>query len=67
MDKEPLIKDREDVIKIYGDNINPKRENWEEIKGEIEFRNVTFKYPDGDEEVLKTSTSTSRQVPMLPL
>ncbi|MDI9496821.1 MAG: ABC transporter ATP-binding protein [Bacillota bacterium] len=53
LDKEPLIKDREDVIKIYGDNINPKRENWEEIKGEIEFRNVTFKYPDGDEEVLK--------------
>jgi ATP-binding cassette subfamily B protein len=53
LDKEPLIKDREDVIKIYGDNINPKRENWEEIKGEIEFRNVTFKYPDGDEVVLK--------------
>ena len=53
LEKEPLIKDSEDVIKIYGDNINPKKENWEEIAGEIEFRNVTFKYPDGDEEVLK--------------
>ncbi|MBP7221939.1 MAG: ABC transporter ATP-binding protein [Sedimentibacter sp.] len=53
LDQEPLIKDSEDVVKIYGDNINPKKENWEEIKGEIEFKNVTFKYPDGDEEVLK--------------
>ena len=53
LEKEPLIKDREDVIRVYGDNINPKRENWEEIQGEIEFKNVTFKYPDGDEEVLK--------------
>ncbi|MDD2396595.1 MAG: ABC transporter ATP-binding protein [Tissierellia bacterium] len=53
LEKEPLIKDREDVVKIYGDNINPKRENWEEIAGEIEFKNVTFKYPDGDEEVLQ--------------
>ncbi len=53
LEKEPLIKDRADVVEIYGDNINPKKQNWEEIKGDIEFRNVTFKYPDGDEEVLK--------------
>ncbi len=53
LEKEPLIKDREDVIEKYGDSINPKKENWEQINGEIEFRNVTFKYPDGDEEVLK--------------
>lgn len=52
LEKEPLIKDRPDVIEKYGDNINPKKENWEEIKGEIEFKNVTFQYPDGDEEVL---------------
>lgn len=52
LEKEPLIKDSEDIIKFYGDNINPKKENWEEIIGEIEFKNVTFKYPDGDEEVL---------------
>ena len=53
LEKEPLIKDSIDVVKLYGDNINPKKENWEEIVGEIEFNNVSFKYPDGDEEVLK--------------
>lgn len=53
LEKEPLIKDTAEVIGKYGDNINPKKENWETIKGEIEFKNVTFKYPDGDEEVLK--------------
>jgi ATP-binding cassette subfamily B protein len=52
LEMEPMIKDSDEVIKKYGDNINPKKENWETIKGEIEFRNVTFKYPDGDEEVL---------------
>ncbi len=53
LEKEPLIKDTEEVVARYGDNIHPKKENWEPITGEIEFRNVTFKYPDGDEEVLK--------------
>jgi len=53
LDMEPLIKDSPEVVEKYGDNINPKKENWEDINGEIEFRNVTFKYPDGDEEVLK--------------
>lgn len=53
LEKEPLIKDTPEVVEKYGDNINPKKENWETIKGEIEFRNVTFQYPDGDEEVLK--------------
>lgn len=53
LETEQLIKDRDDVIEKYGDNIHPKKENWEEIVGEIEFRNVTFKYPDGDDEVLK--------------
>lgn len=53
LDMEPLIKDSPEVVEKYGDNINPRKENWEDINGEIEFRNVTFKYPDGDEEVLK--------------
>lgn len=52
LEKEPLIQDSEKVILKYGDNINPKKENWEEIIGDIEFRNVNFKYPDGDEEIL---------------
>ena len=53
LEKEPLIKDSEHVIQKYGDNINPNKENWETIIGEIEFKNITFQYPDGDEEVLK--------------
>lgn len=53
LDRELLIKDTDEVIAKYGDNFNPKRENWEEIKGDIEFKDVTFKYPDGEEEVLK--------------
>lgn len=53
LETDPLINDRDDVIQKYGDNIISKRNNWETIKGDIEFKNVTFKYPDGNEEVLK--------------
>lgn len=53
IEKEPLIKDTDKVVDKYGDNINPKKENWEEINGDIEFKNVTFVYPDGTEEILK--------------
>ena len=45
--------DSPEVIKKYGDILNPKRENWEELKGDIEFKDVTFRYPDGDEIVLE--------------
>ena len=31
---------------------HPNRENWEPIRGEIEFRDVSFHYPDGEEEIL---------------
>jgi ATP-binding cassette subfamily B protein len=47
------IEDTPEVIEKYGDSFNPKRENWEKIRGEIEFRDVSFKYPDGDEYVLE--------------
>ncbi len=47
------VVDSEEVIEKYGDSFNPKRENWEPIKGDIEFRDVDFKYPDGDEYVLE--------------
>ncbi len=45
--------DTPEVIEKYGDSFDPKRENWEELKGDIEFKNVTFQYPDGDETVLE--------------
>ena len=46
------VVDTPEVIEKYGDTLNPKKENWEPIKGDIEFRDVTFQYPDGDEIVL---------------
>lgn len=47
------VADTREVVEKYGDEFNPKRENWEPLHGDIEFRNVTFKYPDGDEYVLE--------------
>jgi len=47
------VTDTPEVIEKYGDAFNPKKENWEEIKGDIEFKNVDFKYPDGDEYILE--------------
>ncbi|MBQ3706181.1 MAG: ABC transporter ATP-binding protein [Clostridia bacterium] len=49
----PDVKDTEEVIRLYGDSFDPKKENWEPIKGDIEFENVSFRYPDGDEYVLE--------------
>ena len=47
------VVDSLEVIKKYGDCFDPKRENWEPIKGDIEFDDVSFKYPDGDEYILE--------------
>jgi ATP-binding cassette subfamily B protein len=52
LETEPEIKDSPEAAERYGDNFNPMRENWEEIKGEIVFEHVGFKYKDG-EEVLR--------------
>ena len=50
---ESDVADSPEVIEKYGDTFEPKRENWEELDGEIEFKDVSFKYPDGDEMVLE--------------
>ncbi len=47
------VTDTPEVIATYGDTFHPRRENWEELDGEIEFRDVTFRYPDGEENVLE--------------
>lgn len=47
------VTDTPEVIEKYGDSFNAKKENWEEIRGDIEFCNVDFKYPDGEEYVLR--------------
>lgn len=53
LEQEPNVTDSPEVIEKYGDAVHPKKDNWEPIKGEIEFRNVTFCYPDGKENVLE--------------
>ncbi len=53
MESESDVKDTPEVIEKYGDCFNFKRENWEKLKGDIKFDDVTFKYPDGNEYVLE--------------
>jgi len=53
LSEEITIADSPEVVEKYGDTYNPKRENWETIRGEITFDDVTFMYPDGDENVLE--------------
>ncbi|NLE20871.1 MAG: ABC transporter ATP-binding protein, partial [Clostridiales bacterium] len=52
LETEPDIQDSPEVVERYGDNFHPKRENWEDIQGDVRFENVGFTYKEG-EEVLK--------------
>lgn len=52
IDTEPSLKDDPEVAALYGDNFDPRKENWVPVRGAIEFRNVDFKYKEG-EYVLK--------------
>jgi len=53
MHVESDVSDREDVIEKYGDAFNPVKDNWEDLHGDVRFEDVTFRYPDGDENVLE--------------
>jgi ATP-binding cassette subfamily B protein len=53
LEKTPGITDSSEVIEKYGDTFSPKKENWEPITGDVEFRNVTFRYPDGHRNILE--------------
>ena len=53
LDAQPGVKDREDVVEKYGDIYDAKKENWEEITGDIEFKDVSFRYPDSEKYVLE--------------
>lgn len=48
----PEIKDTPDVVSRYGTLLDAKRENWETLIGDVEFKNVDFSY-SGKEDVLK--------------
>ena len=53
LEQEPNVCDSPEVEVKYGDMFHPKKENWEEIKGDIVFEDVFFRYPDGKEYVLE--------------
>lgn len=53
LDKEPEVRDTPEVEAVYGDAFHPKKENWEPLHGDIAFQDVTFRYPDGGEDVLQ--------------
>ncbi len=53
LEQEPNVVDTEEVVRKYGDAFHPKKENWEKIKGDIVFEDVSFMYPDGKEYVLE--------------
>lgn len=53
LEQTPDVTDRIDVIEKYGDNFRPRKGNWENIKGDIVFEDVSFRYPDGKEYVLE--------------
>ena len=58
---ESDVKDSPEVTERYGDSFHPKKENWEELRGDIAFDDVSFRYPDGEEMVLE---HFSLEVPM---
>jgi ATP-binding cassette subfamily B protein len=50
--EEPVITDTNEVIEKYGDLFDDKVEQWEEIKGNIEVKDVSFAYKE-DQYILK--------------
>ena len=43
------IVDSPEVVERYGDSFAPRKENWPEMKGAIEFEDVSFGYKGGEE------------------
>lgn len=53
LNEKPEIEDSEEVRRQYGDIFDPRFENWEEVSGDMELKNVTFRYPGTETDVLK--------------
>ncbi len=49
LETEPEIFDTPEVVEKFGDSFNPKRQNWPDIKGDIEFDHVSFHYSTGEQ------------------
>jgi len=48
IESEPEIQDAQEVVERYGDSFMPRRENWEKAHGRVEFRNIGFRYKEGE-------------------
>ncbi|MDL2292435.1 ABC transporter ATP-binding protein/permease [Acholeplasma sp. OttesenSCG-928-E16] len=48
IEEKPDLDDEVAVKEKYGDLFNDNKENWEDLRGDIEFKNVTFYYKEGE-------------------
>ncbi len=48
VNEELDVFDSETVLEKYGTLLDPKRENWEPLEGHIDFKQVTFRYKNGE-------------------
>lgn len=53
LEEKSDVVDTPEVIEKYGDHFHAKKENWEPLLGDVEFEDVSFRYPDGNEMVLE--------------
>lgn len=44
----PDVKDAPRIVAEYGDSFEPKTERWPEARGSLEFRDVGFRYKEGE-------------------
>lgn len=66
LEEEVEIQDREDVIERYGTLLNPKTENFEPLRGDVEFDHVGFYYNE-EEPVLPDFSLHVKQGQMIAL
>jgi ATP-binding cassette subfamily B protein len=48
LETKPDIVDAPEVEETFGDNFHPKKENWPELHGDVEFCHVDFQYKEGE-------------------
>ncbi len=53
METASEVADTPEVVEKYGDSFCPKKENWEPLYGDVEFQDVSFRYPDGEEMIFE--------------
>jgi ATP-binding cassette subfamily B protein len=48
IETKPELFDKPEVLERYGDLFEDKKENWEPLKGDVEFKDITFYYKDNE-------------------